>query len=106
MAVIPIMPPDHSHGRGYAGPSFLAHGFRPFFLFAGIWAVLAVVIWVISLTINVPINSPFEGVDWHLHEMLFGYVAAGVAGFLLTAVPNWTGRLPVRGWRLMPLIGF
>lgn len=35
--------------------------------------------------------------DWHIHEMLFGFMPAAVAGFLLTAVPNWTGRLPVRG---------
>lgn len=106
MAMIPIAEPDHSHGRGYAGPSFLAHGFRPFFLFCGLWGVLSIVIWVLSLTGVIPLNSPFAPIDWHIHEMLFGFAGAGVCGFLLTAVPNWTGRLPVRGWRLMPLIGF
>lgn len=106
MAIIPIAEPDHSHGRGYAGPSFLAHGFRPFFFFSGLWGVLSVVIWVFALTGVAPLNSPFTPVNWHVHEMLFGFVGAGVCGFLLTAVPNWTGRLPVRGWRLMPLIGF
>ena len=42
---------------------------------------------------------------WHAHEMLFGYAAAAIAGFLLTAIPNWTGRLPVRGVRLALLVG-
>jgi uncharacterized protein involved in response to NO len=42
--------------------------------------------------------------DWHIHEMIFGYVAAVVAGFLLTAIPNWTGRLPVNGYRLIALV--
>jgi uncharacterized protein involved in response to NO len=46
------------------------------------------------------IPSAFSPVDWHAHEMIFGYVGAVVAGFLLTAIPNWTGRLPVSGWPL------
>jgi uncharacterized protein involved in response to NO len=41
--------------------------------------------------------------DWHIHEMLYGYVPATVAGFLLTAIPNWTGRLPVAGTPLVLL---
>ncbi|TKB05325.1 MAG: short-chain dehydrogenase, partial [Mesorhizobium sp.] len=47
-------------------------------------------------------SSSFSPVDWHIHELLFGYVAAVVTGFLLTAIPNWTGRLPVQG---LPLLG-
>lgn len=47
----------------------------------------------------------FAPIDWHVHEMLFGYVAAAIAGFLLTAIPNWTGRLPVAGWPLAGLAG-
>jgi uncharacterized protein involved in response to NO len=42
----------------------------------------------------------FDPLTWHIHEMLFGFVMASVAGFLLTAIPNWTGRLPVRGYPL------
>src|SRR5512140_2634917 len=45
----------------------------------------------------------FSALDWHIHEMLYGYVAASIAGFLLTAIPNWTGRLPVNGWPLAAL---
>jgi uncharacterized protein involved in response to NO len=49
--------------------------------------------------------SRFDPLTWHIHEMLFGFVMAAVAGFLLTAIPNWTGRLPVRGWPLAVLVG-
>ncbi len=54
-----------------------------------------------SATITLPTH--FTPLDWHIHEMLFGYVAAAVAGFMLTAIPNWTGRLPVSGWPLAGL---
>lgn len=68
-------------------------GFRPFFLFGAVFAALALPLWVLGLHGWIP------GVtrDWHVHEMLFGYLGAIIAGFLLTAVPNWTGRLPVSG---------
>src|SRR5208337_3854908 len=49
--------------------------------------------------------SRFDPLTWHIHEMLFGFVMAAVAGFLLTAIPNWTGRLPVRGYPLATLAG-
>jgi uncharacterized protein involved in response to NO len=39
----------------------------------------------------------FAPAAWHVHEMMFGFIAAAVGGFVLTAIPNWTGRLPVRG---------
>jgi uncharacterized protein involved in response to NO len=51
----------------------------------------------------VPLAIGMSPLDWHVHEMLYGYVAAAVAGFLLTAIPNWTGRLPVCGWPLAAL---
>src|SRR5262249_58624595 len=47
--------------------------------------------------------TAFPPLDWHIHEMVYGYVAAAVAGFLLTAIPNWTGRLPVNGYPLAAL---
>ena len=47
--------------------------------------------------------SAFLPVDWHVHELLFGYLPAVVTGLLLTAIPNWTGRLPVQGFRLLAL---
>jgi uncharacterized protein involved in response to NO len=83
--------------REYAGPEFLKEGFRPLFLGAGLWAALAVPLWVAVWTGRISYNGIFDPAAWHVHEMLFGFVAAAVGGFILTAVPNWTGRLPVRG---------
>ena len=48
-------------------------------------------------------RTAYPPLDWHIHEMLYGYVAAVIAGFLLTAIPNWTGRLPITGAPLMAL---
>lgn len=78
-------------------------GFRPFFLAAGVWACIAMVTWLSMLAgiLNVPTH--FSPVAWHFHELLFGFIAAAIAGFLLTAIPNWTGRFPLQGWRLVLL---
>ncbi|WP_404404765.1 NnrS family protein [Pelagibacterium halotolerans] len=89
-------------GLARTGPAFLSYGFRPFFLGAGVWAVLAVALWVATLTTGWPVGGAYGAVNWHAHEMLFGYTAAALAGFMLTAIPNWTGRLPVSG---RPLLG-
>ena len=86
--------------RDYAGPALLAYGFRPFFLAAGTWAALTILFWVPLYMGQLTIDIAFSPLDWHIHEMLFGYIAASIAGFLLTAIPNWTGRLPVSGWPL------
>jgi len=86
--------------RAYAGPALLAYGFRPFFFAAGLWAALGILFWLPLYTGALSFRSGFSPLDWHIHEMLYGYVAAAVAGFLLTAIPNWTGRLPVSGWPL------
>jgi uncharacterized protein involved in response to NO len=51
----------------------------------------------------ITIPTAFSAVDWHAHEMSFGYAGAVVAGLLLTAIPNWTGRLSVAGWPLAAL---
>jgi uncharacterized protein involved in response to NO len=82
---------------------FLSRGFRPFFLGAGIWALLAMLLWLAMLRGAVPFAVPFDPVSWHAHAFLFGFVSAVVAGFLLTAVPNWTGRPALAGWPLMAL---
>ncbi len=86
--------------RAYSGPAILAVGFRPFFLGAGLWAAGAVALWLAQLAGWPALPSAFDPIAWHAHEMLFGYVTAVIAGFLLTAIPNWTGRLPVCGWQL------
>jgi len=89
--------------RAYAGPALFSFGFRPFFLAACAWPAASVPLWVLAY-LGV---APFAGAitrDWHVHEMLFGYLAGVMAGFLLTAVPNWTGRLPVMGAPLAALV--
>lgn len=91
--------------RRYAGPALFSYGFRPFFLFPSIWGALVVPIWVASLILGDGRVGGAEGLAWHVHEMLFGFVGGVMAGYLLTAVPNWTGRLPVSGWRLIILFG-
>jgi uncharacterized protein involved in response to NO len=88
--------------RDYAGPEFLKEGFRPLFMAAGIWAALAAPLWVAVWTGVISYDGAFAPQVWHIHEMMFGFIAAAVGGFILTAVPNWTGRLPVRG---LPLAG-
>lgn len=83
--------------RAYQGPAMFSYGFRPFFLFGAVWSVLALAIWLPMLSGHLTLPTAFSPVDWHVHELIYGYVPAIVAGFLLTAVPNWTGRLPVVG---------
>lgn len=89
--------------RAWRGPALFSYGFRPFFLFGAIWLVLAMLIWLAALGDVVDLPTRFDPVSWHAHEFLFGYLGAVLAGFLLTAVPNWTGRLPIVGWPLAGL---
>lgn len=91
--------------RMAASPPFLRGGFRPFFFFGAVWAVLALTLWVLAFSGSLVLPSAFEPLSWHRHEMLFGFVGSIVAGFLLTAIPNWTGRLPIAGWPLAGLVG-
>jgi uncharacterized protein involved in response to NO len=86
--------------RAWRGPVLLTYGFRPFVCGAGLWALIAMLLWLATLGGLVALPTAFDPVSWHAHEFLFGYLGAVVAGFLLTAVPNWTGRLPIVGWRL------
>lgn len=85
-------------------PVLLSYGFRPFFLLASIFAGLSVPAWLCAYWGEITIGGLFQPRDWHVHEMIFGYVPGVVAGFLLTAIPNWTGRLPVRGAPLFVLV--
>jgi uncharacterized protein involved in response to NO len=85
--------------------AIFAQGFRPFFFGAAIWAVIAIGIWVDMLLTGAALPSRFDPLAWHIHEMLFGFVMAAVAGFLLTAIPNWTKRLPISGAPLAALAG-
>ncbi len=89
-------------GIARSGPPLLSYGFRPFFLGAGLFAFLAMLAWLGALTFGWDVGGDYGMLNWHAHEMLFGYVSAALAGFMLTAIPNWTGRLPVSG---LPLLG-
>ena len=89
--------------RGYAGPAILSIGFRPFFFFAGLWAAVSLPLALAAMFGTLTIPSHFDPMAWHAHELLFGYTAAVMAGFLLTAIPNWTGHLPLRGGPLLGL---
>jgi uncharacterized protein involved in response to NO len=75
----------------------LSAGFRPFFLLAGVWSALAVPVWLFAYAGGLPLPGALPALVWHVHEMVFGFAFAAAAGFLLTAIPNWTGRLPLRG---------
>jgi uncharacterized protein involved in response to NO len=96
MAPIPRLQP-------YAGPALFSYGFRPFFLFGALYAGLAVLVWMPVFAGELALLTAFAPRDWHVHEMLYGFVPAVVTGFLLTAIPNWTGRLPLQGTPLIVL---
>lgn len=91
--------------RAWNGPAVLSFGFRPFFLGGAVWAAVAMALWMPMLSGHLSLPTAFDPVSWHAHEFLFGYLGAIVAGFLMTAVPNWTGRMPVVGWPLAGLFG-
>jgi uncharacterized protein involved in response to NO len=88
----------------YDGPALFANGFRPFFLLGSIYAGLAILVWLPAFYGEITLTSAFAPRDWHVHEMLYGYLPAVITGFLFTAIPNWTGRLPIRGTPLMALV--
>lgn len=82
-------------------PRLFAYGFRTFFFAAGSSALLLVPIWAARFSFHWPLGTDWPPASWHGHEMLFGFVCAAIAGFLLTAVPSWTGRKGFGGAPLM-----
>jgi uncharacterized protein involved in response to NO len=86
------------------GPVLFSSGFRPFFLAAILFALIVIPLWWMVWQGRVSLPGHFSATDWHIHEMIFGYGAAVVTGFLFTAIPNWTGRLPTRGAPLVYLL--
>lgn len=91
--------------RGIAAAPVFSLGFRPFFLAGAGFAAIAVAVWALWLYGRLPGAQPMGGMlAWHRHEMPFGFTAAIIAGFLLTAVPNWTGRPGLNGWPLIGLV--
>jgi len=96
--------PTNARLRDYSGPAILSYGFRPFFLGGAIYAGLGILIWLPLYFGDLSLPTTFSPVDWHIHEMLYGYLPAIITGFLLTAIPNWTGRLPLQGKPLAVLL--
>ena len=86
-------------------PAILSYGFRPMFFATGSWAIVAVTLWLAMFLGGLHMPTRLGPLAWHIHEMLFGFVMAAVAGFLLTAMPNWTRRSPIQGWHLALLVG-
>jgi uncharacterized protein involved in response to NO len=91
--------------RDYTGPALFSYGFRPFFLFGSLYAGLSILAWLPVFYGELEVATLLSPRDWHIHEMLYGYVPAVVTGFLLTAIPNWTGRMPLQGRPLLVLVG-
>src|SRR5829696_9076634 len=90
--------------RAYLGAALFSYGFRPFFLFGALYAGLAILVWLPTFYNEITLATTFTPRDWHVHELLYGYLPAVIAGFLLTAIPNWTGRLPLQGKPLLVLV--
>jgi uncharacterized protein involved in response to NO len=90
--------------RTYDGLALFSYGFRPFFLLGSIYAGLAILVWLPASMGELRLVTAFIPRDWHVHEMLYGFLPAVITGFLFTAIPNWTGRLPLRGRPLMFLV--
>lgn len=81
--------------------ALFSYGFRPFFLLAGLYAFVAIATWIWILGTGATPALAMPSLLWHAHEMLYGFIAAAIAGFMLTAVPSWTGS---RGFAGAPLI--
>jgi uncharacterized protein involved in response to NO len=92
------------NARSYQGSPLFSAGFRPFFLLGSLHAGLAILIWIPVFTGELWLVTAFVPRDWHVHELLYGYLPAVITGFLFTAIPNWTGRLPLRGRPLILLV--
>lgn len=93
---------DHAdEGAAYQGPAFFSYGFRPFFLGASLFAALAIPAWILTLVGVGGLGFFYPARDWHVHEMVFGFLPAVITGFLFTAIPNWTDRTPIRGTALI-----
>ena len=82
----------------------LSLGFRPFFLLSGALAVILMALWIPAFIRGRALSAYYGEIGWHSHEMIFGYTVGVIAGFLLTAVRNWTGRPTASGGSLAPLV--
>ena len=104
MQATTILEPGGGRATAPRGFVLFQYGFRPFFLLAGLHAALAVPLWLAIWRGDLSWQPAMPASIWHAHEMLFGFATAALAGFLLTAVPNWTGTAAIKGPRLMLLV--
>ena len=74
--------------------AFLEMGFRPLYLGGITWALVAIAIWIYA---PMTLTGPLQGIAWHAHEMLWGFIATIAVGFLMTAGTSWTGINPLQG---------
>ncbi len=84
-------------GLGRHGPVLLSYGFRPFYLGAGVWAIVTMAIWICAIEGWLDFANIYGQSAWHAHELLFGFMPAVLVGYLMTTVPNWSGRFPLSG---------
>jgi uncharacterized protein involved in response to NO len=92
-----ISNPNKAQSNAKKSLAFLEFAFRPFFLFASLFSIISLVIWLGELTGRLNLNLYGGSLWWHIHEMLFAFVATVIAGFLLTAVQNWSGMRTLHG---------
>lgn len=85
-------------------PVLLAHPFRAFFLLTALYAAVLMLAWVGFVSGGLPLPLAVNPFQWHSHELLFGMVSSAIAGFLLTAMCNWTGAPPLQGSGLLMLV--
>jgi len=100
------MPPEKPDPMKKPMPplALFTYGFRPFFICAGAYGVLSVLLWGLAYPGWITLDPGISLAAWHAHEMIFGYAAAVICGFFLTAVPNWTGVTRLHGWPLAGLV--
>jgi uncharacterized protein involved in response to NO len=91
---------EMTSGRTGSGAAFFSYGFRPFFFTAALFAGVAIPAWITVLVVTADAGLLASARQWHMHEMVFGFLPAVITGFVLTAIPNWTDRPPIRGREL------
>ena len=91
-------------GLGRDGLVLLSYGFRPFYLGAGLWAIATMAVWMSARQGWLDLAGSYGQSAWHAHELLFGFMPAVLVGYLMTTVPNWTGRFPLSGLPLARLV--
>lgn len=98
-------PPSQSQNKAMSWSAFFDFAFRPFFLIGALFSVFSLIIWNGALSGDITLNVHGGILWWHMHEMLFGFVAAVIVGFLLTAVQNWTNVRSLNGKGLALFVG-